>query len=88
MDELTPLKAWRVLVWGEAFGPHWGSKEEAEASASEKIAQGWDAKYIQIVEVDAPLTNQSLGPQMRIGPRGGVYTEDVSKDGRPYRRYF
>jgi hypothetical protein len=52
MDELTPLKAWRVLVWGEAFGPHWGSKEEAEASASEKIAQGWDAKYIQIVEVD------------------------------------
>ena len=22
------------------------------------------------------------------GPRGGRYTEDVTKDGRPYRRYF
>ena len=22
------------------------------------------------------------------GPRGGLYTNDVTKDGRPYRRYF
>ena len=27
-------------------------------------------------------------PQVKKGPRGGRYTEDKTKDGRPYRRYF
>jgi len=27
-------------------------------------------------------------PQPKTGPRGGRYTEDRTKDGRPYRRYF
>ena len=27
-------------------------------------------------------------PTTHIGKRGGRYTEDVTKDGRPYRRYF
>ena len=26
--------------------------------------------------------------QTGIGPRGGTYTDEVTKDGRPYRRYF
>ena len=25
---------------------------------------------------------------IRIGSRGGTYTDEVTKDGRPYRRYF
>lgn len=27
-------------------------------------------------------------PEIKTGERGGRYTEDVTKDGRPYRRYF
>ena len=27
-------------------------------------------------------------PDIKYGPRGGSYTEDTTKDGRPYRRYF
>ena len=27
-------------------------------------------------------------PEIRKGKRGGRYTEDKTKDGRPYRRYF
>ena len=27
-------------------------------------------------------------PKVHIGKRGGKYTEDVTPDGRPYRRYF
>ena len=27
-------------------------------------------------------------PQIKKGKRGGRYTEDKTKDGRPYRRYF
>ena len=26
--------------------------------------------------------------ETKIGPRGGVYTEEVTKDGKPYRNYF
>ena len=32
--------------------------------------------------------SQPSPPQVRQGPRGGRYTEDRTKDGRPYRRYF
>jgi hypothetical protein len=33
--------------------------------------------------------SSSPGPsQPKTGPRGGRYTEAVTKDGRPYRRYF
>ena len=27
-------------------------------------------------------------PEIKKGKRGGRYTEDQTKDGRPYRRYF
>ena len=27
-------------------------------------------------------------PDIKYGPRGGTYTKDTTKDGRPYRRYF
>ena len=27
-------------------------------------------------------------PLKKVGPRGGRYTDDVTKDGRPYRRYY
>ena len=27
-------------------------------------------------------------PEIKTGKRGGRYTEDKTKDGRPYRRYF
>lgn len=30
----------------------------------------------------------TVSPQVKLGPRGGRYTEDQTKDGRPYRRYF
>jgi len=31
---------------------------------------------------------QEQEPPIKKGPRGGRYTEDKTKDGRPYRRYF
>ena len=35
-----------------------------------------------------PGVSKSPKPQIKKGPRGGRYTEDKTKDGRPYRRYF
>ena len=35
-----------------------------------------------------PRVYKSPKPQVKKGPRGGRYTEDKTKDGRPYRRYF
>ena len=35
-----------------------------------------------------PSVYKSPKPEVKKGPRGGRYTEDKTKDGRPYRRYF
>ena len=32
--------------------------------------------------------NQKMPPEVKYGPQGGRYTEDVTQDGWPYRRYF
>ena len=32
--------------------------------------------------------NQKMPPEVKYGPQGGRYTEDVTEDGRHYRRYF
>ena len=34
------------------------------------------------------LSPKPTEPQVKYGPRGGRYTEDKPRDGRPYRRYF
>ena len=35
-----------------------------------------------------PYVSPKKTPEVKKGPRGGRYTEDKTKDGRPYRRYF
>jgi hypothetical protein len=76
---------------------YWTSKELAETHAATKVEAGW--KEVQVVEVDPPGSSalrptiknqwrQPSGPQINIGPRGGRYTMENTKDGRPYRRYF
>jgi len=39
-------------------------------------------------ELAENLNLQEKNPQIKKGKRGGRYTEDKTKDGRPYRRYF
>ena len=35
-----------------------------------------------------PPKEKKKEPEIKKGKRGGRYTEDKTKDGRPYRRYF
>ena len=39
-------------------------------------------------ELAENLNLQEKNPPIKKGKRGGRYTEDKTKDGRPYRRYF
>lgn len=80
------------------------SAERAKELVASKIAQGWDPEDVELVKIDveqAALTWRPLpvrqwsAPQeaqsefgLRVGPRGGVFTDAVTRDGRPYRRYF
>ena len=66
------------------------SREAAEECRSGKIAEGWEVRSTEVVELDVPQSplRATRVPQVHIGPRGGAYTEDVTMDGRPYRRYF
>ena len=39
-------------------------------------------------EATRRLKERTEKPEIKEGKRGGRYTEDQTKDGRPYRRYF
>ena len=43
--------------------------------------------YTPREEYPSYVSNRKKPPVIKIGPRGGRYTEDVTKEGRPYRRY-
>ena len=43
--------------------------------------------YTPRVNYPSYVNNRKKPPVIKIGPRGGRYTEDVTKEGRPYRRY-
>ena len=47
-------------------------------------------KYPEATRRLKELTEKSINeePEIKTGKRGGRYTEDKTKDGRPYRRYF
>jgi hypothetical protein len=42
----------------------------------------------QEARVQSSTVAASVKPEIKRGPRGGRYTEDTTRDGRPYRRYF
>tara|TARA_S200000501_G_scaffold66148_1_gene57315 strand:+ start:82 stop:558 length:477 start_codon:yes stop_codon:yes gene_type:complete len=44
--------------------------------------------YTPRVNYPSYVNNQKKTPEVKRGPRGGRYTEDKTKEGRPYRRYF
>ena len=44
--------------------------------------------YTPRVNYPTSVKNTKKPPEVKRGPRGGRYTEDKTKDGRPYRRYF
>jgi hypothetical protein len=72
-DELTKYKALR----------------DREARA--KLQADMDSKDMRGHKLTInPDSNEALNrkPEVRYGPRGGRYTVDTTRDGRPYRRYF
>ena len=66
---------------------------ESFVSESDYAERVWDAavKGYNYPEMDPVYENRVHIPsekEVKTGKRGGRYTEDVTKDGRPYRRYF
>ena len=49
---------------------------------------GLTALVVGIVAWGESLGDNRIPPPTYRGKRGGRYTEDKTKDGRPYRRYF
>ena len=57
------------------------ARRQAEIESDEK-------NFPSKPELERPRPSKPTEPQVKYGPRGGRYTEDKTKDGRPYRRYF
>ena len=96
---LAPFAAWGIYIGHISFKyAKWDrlnrqlkARRDAEAFRPQRTGNGTRAGLCsddpQGIEV-SPLERWSSRPQIKIGPRGGAYTEDIAKDGRPYRRYF
>lgn len=62
-----------------------------EAETRAKLQADMNSKDLRSQRVNInPDSNAVLNrkPEVRYGPRGGRYTVDSTRDGRPYRRYF
>jgi hypothetical protein len=64
-------------------GLDYPEKDRAEISRNRKMAL-----KAGVGRPGADQIKRSTTPIQRIGPRGGAYTDAITKDGRPYRRYF
>jgi hypothetical protein len=74
MDGLPTRKAWQVLVWGSPLpasfleldreGYYFFNRDAAENCAARQIANGWDEKWVEVVEVDLPLFPPPLPPPL------------------------
>jgi len=52
--------------------------------AKAKAEADWDPSMMK----NEPLPREQPSPTPKKGPRGGRYTDGITKDGRRYRRYF
>jgi hypothetical protein len=72
MDGPPTRKAWQVLVWGSPLpasfleldreGYYFFNRDAAENCAASQIANGWDKKWVEVVELDVPLSPPPLPP--------------------------
>ena len=72
--------------------PKWKMKRMTTAEKLERVKQIRNAKWKKEASenhfTSPKPTERDDPPTTKYGPRGGRYTEDKTKDGRPYRRYF
>ncbi len=78
MDGLPIRKAWQVLVWGSPLpasllelardGYYFLNRDAAVKCAARQIANGWDEKWVEVVEVDLPLSPPPLPPPPTTEP--------------------
>ncbi len=72
--EIARLKADRSVIWLD------------DVRCRLKDDPAWFTR--RIAPVDPLPRSAPSKPEEKKGPRGGCYTEGVTKEGRPYRRYF
>ena len=86
--EMYPIK--KELLESKKNANHNETPEEKKVRLKELAKQ--KVKYLRSLPGMAGESGSDLStsdtPITHIGKRGGRYTEDVTKDGRPYRRYF
>ena len=69
-----------------ALNPDTGPIPEPMDLVSEEVQSERSSQYPKRDRTIQVQSNRK--PEVKRGPRGGRYTEDRTKDGRPYRRYF
>ena len=63
------------------------TEEERALAKKNKLETKWKLEKKEY-EKEAKAIEEERKKGIHRGPRGGKYTTDETKDGRPYRRYF
>ena len=89
LDRLAMLPEYLVPLSRREELAKYKALRDKEARA--KLQADMDSKDLRGHKIAInPDSNGVLNrkPEVRYGPRGGRYTVDTTRDGRPYRRYF
>ena len=93
VEELAAMPDWLIPPSRKAEVEVFKARKRrgvTEKSVEEEQQEIKDARRRAGLEADGSRTQRfgAAAPQPKTGPRGGRYTEDRTKDGRPYRRYY
>jgi hypothetical protein len=76
------------------YGPRQQGSTQPQTKPGERMEDPrgyWPSRTQSEIRGDALGPDSAAGsssPRIKRGPRGGQYTDGVTKEGRPYRRYF
>ena len=82
------------LAWLEKRMEKYGYTPENAPDTYSKAYKSKDPKDLPVLITQEwwdylnPERYENKNIDIKQGERGGLYTEDITKDGRPYRRYF
>lgn len=86
VEQLTTLPEWLVPLSRRNELDRYKAGRASEARAN--LQAQWMARSLEHENNTKPGDYPNSTPKVEYGPRGGRYTDEITRDGRPYRRYF
>lgn len=91
---IAALAAWALFSDAGTSSSRLERARKASTEVNRAVMRGDSGEVTRVMNEaqrardDVTGSNVEPVPEIKFGPRGGRYTEEVTKNGRRYRRYF